>query len=538
MKMKAWFKDNWNKELLFLLPTLIWIVALTLLNLFCGTHVLNSDISAELVLAKEMARTNRLFTTQWYYSTEVRIFYTQIVAMFFFKFINSWNLVRTLTNFVFFVLLLWSYLYFAKPLKISRRSAYLSSLFLFIPFSMEYIYIVHIGNSYIPHFIVIFLGMGMMLRLIEQKSRWCMALYLVLGFYAGLCGVRFLTAYAMPMILCGVMKIVLENYRGESSLFDINTLKQRTFMVPLLGCISCLVGLLTNMTVLSKIVCVGSRNTMLVNILDEKGIIGYFDAQITEILRLFGYYDFSDMATLRGIASFASVVIVIALTLIVIALVRRYHSLNSAKQFALLLFLMSLLVNAVLFIVVCGTMAGRYYMPTLILLAPLLGIYLDEKELLKFDFHKLVAILLVIAMHICGISQFNEWIRTDLNAPYKQVVKFMLDNNLTFGLTSYWNTGVLNELSDGRIEAYTVSGDDITQPHKWLTFKKYEHSQTWYHTGSDKLYFLLDDNFYEENMDLEMIQEGEIVYEEQGYIILIYDKDEFIRKYGHYYLVD
>lgn len=114
----------------------------------------------------------------------------------------------------------------------------------------------------------------------------------------------------------------------------------------------------------------------------------------------------------------------------------------------------------------------------------------------------------------------------------------MLDNNLTFGLTSYWNTGVLNELSDGRIEAYTVSGDDITQPHKWLTFKKYEHSQTWYHTGSDKLYFLLDDNFYEENMDLEMIQEGEIVYEEQGYIILIYDKDEFIRKYGHYYLVD
>lgn len=537
MKVREWFKDCFDKNMIYLIPTLLWIVVLTLLNVFCASHVLNSDISAELVLAKEMARRNRLFLTDWYYSTEIRVFYTQIVAAFFFKFIHSWNLVRSLTNFVFYILILGSYLFAVKPMGVTKRAAYLSSVFLFIPYSMEYIYIVHIGNSYMPHFVVLFLCLGCMLRVLQDKNRWSWCAYVIISVYAGICGLRFLTAYALPIVLAAIIHVLLANADLKETLFSTATWKSRKIYVPFVGFVSFLAGFMFLEKVLMHFVSVGKRNELLFNVLNEGGLLARLDDQFSGALRLFGYYDFSSMSSLRGMASLAAVVIVVALMIITVMETRRYRKLSLNKQFMLLVFWMSLGINLVLFVLVAGTYAPRYYMPTLVLLAPILAMYLDDSNLLRFDFHKLLLAGLAVSMCISGIEQVVLWSNLDLNAPYKEVTKFLVENNLTYGLTTYWQSEVLNELSDGRIETYTI-GDDITTSNNWLTSKKHAHSSTWNELASDRLFMLLSDEELECNRDQEILQSGSVVYNENGYTIYIFDRATFMQNYGHYYLVD
>lgn len=179
------------------------------------------------------------------------------MSLFLLKIFNSWSLVRGLTNFVFFVALLWSYIFVTKPMNLSKRSVYLSSLFLFIPYSLEYLNIVHMGNSYIPHFIMIFVCVGLVVRLINVKSTLLFVLFTIAGLYVGLCGIRFSTFYAIPVLLAAIFKIVIDNYHGKGTLFSLSTLKSKTLLLPVYGLIVYGIGLFVNLFVFPHFITVG-----------------------------------------------------------------------------------------------------------------------------------------------------------------------------------------------------------------------------------------------------------------------------------------
>lgn len=529
---------RFDKEWIYLIPTAAWIVAMTLMNYFCASHILNSDISAELVLAKELSDANKLFTTQWFYSTEIRVLYTQIVALFLFKIFHSWNLVRTLTNFVFFAALLWSYLFAVKPMNLKKRSVYLSSLFLFIPYSIQYLYIVHIGNSYIPHFIIVFVCVGLLCRLREKRGKWNMVFFAAWSFYAGLCGIRFAVVYAIPVVLAAVMEIVIENGCGEGTLFRRDLWKRSGVYLAVIGFVTFLAGLFVNMFLFTRFIDVGETNDLLMNILNDGGVVARLDFIITGLLNLLGYYDFDNLMSRGGIASLAAVVLFAALVFIGITLVKRYTKFSKTCRYYILLFFTALFTNVFLFVFVAGTYVPRYFIPMIILVVPCIAVYLDTAEIMKFDFHKLVALFLAAAMNVSGIAACLWCAQTDLNAPFKEVVDFLEENHLSFGLSTFWNSGVPNELSDGYVEIVTVRDDDITQMYRWLTSKRYLHSETWRNVDNSRIFFLIDDNIYEENVQLPMVADGECIYEENGYRILVYDKEYFIGTYGSQYFID
>lgn len=522
---------------IYLLPTVLWIVFLFFLNIVYSTHIINSDMSAELVLSRELSRTNRIFSFQWYYSTEVRILYTQIVALIFFKFIKSWTLVRALTNLVFYVLLLVTYIYALKPLKLSERSVYLSSLFLFIPYSAEYLGIVHIGNSYIPHFVVILFCIGLILRLQDTFNKISFAMLIIISFYAGLCGIRYVAALALPVIVCAIFKIVLENALLHTE-YDKNIFKDLNILIPLVCFISCIVGYICNATILTRFVSVGHNNDLLLNVLDDTGVIGMADTLIMGILRLFGYYDFAKLGSLHGIASITAIFMFITLIIIVATLLCDFKNLSDKCRFMLLTFVSSMLINTFIFMFLAGSYVPRFYMPSLIFIAPMIAIYIDSTQRMKIYFHSLVALVLVASMNISGIVSCFYCIDKDLNAPCKELVSFLSDNDLNFGLTPFWNTGVINELSDGRIECVNIIDSDITRFHGWLTFKKYEHIATWENLAVSQIFLLLNEDIYINFKDTKMVSNGELVYDWDGYKVLVYDKDFFVNNYAHQYTID
>ena len=152
------------------------LLLLVLLNAFYQLHWLDSDMAAEMMFSKLLAETNHVFATpDWYYSTEFRFLYTQLIMAPLFKIMDNWHIIRMITNLVFYGLLLASYYYFMKPFRVKRSLVILTSVLLFLPFSETMMTHVQIGNTYMPHMIIVFLFFGMFLRLAAgniRKARW------------------------------------------------------------------------------------------------------------------------------------------------------------------------------------------------------------------------------------------------------------------------------------------------------------------------------------------------------------------------------
>lgn len=58
-------------------------------------HLIDSDMSSELILSKLLADENKILSTKWYYSTELRVLNTQLIYSFFFKIFHDWTVIRT-----------------------------------------------------------------------------------------------------------------------------------------------------------------------------------------------------------------------------------------------------------------------------------------------------------------------------------------------------------------------------------------------------------------------------------------------------------
>ena len=71
-------------------------IAAQLLRLQCFHiyNIINSDMSSEMVLAKQLAEEGKwMLSDNWYYSTELRVVNTQLISAFIFRFTDNWQLV-------------------------------------------------------------------------------------------------------------------------------------------------------------------------------------------------------------------------------------------------------------------------------------------------------------------------------------------------------------------------------------------------------------------------------------------------------------
>ena len=86
------------------------LLFLIFLNLFYHDHWLDSDMAAEMIFSRLLADSGHLFATpEWYYSTEFRVLYTQLVMTPLFLLTDNWHLIRMAANLVTYLLMVFSY---------------------------------------------------------------------------------------------------------------------------------------------------------------------------------------------------------------------------------------------------------------------------------------------------------------------------------------------------------------------------------------------------------------------------------------------
>ena len=128
---------------------------LVFLNIFYQDHWLDSDMAAEMMFSKLLAKEGRLFATpDWYYSTEFRFLYTHWIMGPLFRICDNWHVIRAITNIASYVLMLASYFYCMKPLKVKKGLVITTAALLLLPFSETMMTHMVMGNTYMFHVII------------------------------------------------------------------------------------------------------------------------------------------------------------------------------------------------------------------------------------------------------------------------------------------------------------------------------------------------------------------------------------------------
>lgn len=536
-------KETNKKRIYFAYVVLaLAFLMLLLLNIIWGDHWIDSDMAAEMMFSKLIAEENGYLTTKnWYYSTEYRVLYTQLFMVPLFHIFEDWHVIRTITNVLTYILMLVSYFYFMKPFHMRKSTVILSAVILLLPFSETMVTHMQMGNTYMPHVIIIFFVFGMFLRLcaqkklLEKKRIPILCFYVVLSIICGMSGVRYLLALQAPLVLTAVYYVyVSASYRTLRKEMSKENVKQvlrgdnlKYLFYSFLGAFSAVIGYGMNVVVIAS--------NFYFQTYDVTNFIRVFQGVLVErlqdttanLLMLFGYIQEKQFLSLRGIISMIAFILLIGIAILAkktSSLIKEADEAEDTtlgqKKFIQYFFVIAFILNTFVFVFTTSTIVSRYYITVFMFALPLLCFYFDMEKS-KWD-KRVVFVLLACCLGLSTMKCVYSFIDKDKNAEEKIVAAYLEENDYDFGYASYWNANIMTELSNGKIEVANINEYDDMSVFLWSTPMKYYEEN--YHEG--KTFILMTAEEYQTYSDYPVIKEGEKVYEDSAYIVLHYNSTE------------
>lgn len=534
-------RDKIKKALPYAVPACAFFV-LIILNIVFHDHWLDSDMAAEMMFSKLLSEEGHIFASHdWYYSTEFRLVYTQLIMAPLFKLTGSFHIIRGITNIVTYALMLGSYFYMMKPFKVKKSIVALTGTVLLLPFSETMMTHMQMGNTYMVHVIIVLIFFGMFLRLTERELNpfrriWLIAAYTLTGIVCGVSGVRYLLALQCPLVIAafiyllrsGDFKLFRESFgeNGLSKAYFKRVLKCRRAVFlyySLLGAAAAVIGYGINVIFVSR--------NYVFQTYDATNFIAIYQGVLTEriqnafgsLIMLFGYIPDKGVISLRGLISIMAFVLTAVLVFIA---VKTYRKCQGTRFFAALFFAAAFLLNTFVFVFTTSTMVPRYYITVFVFMLPLIAFYFEEKEY-KFD-KTVVAFLLIAGLLLGSAKTTLSFITVDKNENKRQVAEFLVQNGYDFGYATYWNANIMTELTDAEVEVANILDPESLTYFTWSTPMKYYDEN--YHNG--EVFLLLTADEASAYADCSAILNGEKVFEDDGYIVYAYENADALLNCG------
>ncbi|MBO5283224.1 MAG: hypothetical protein J6B43_08885 [Lachnospiraceae bacterium] len=558
MKREAEKKER-NKEIAAWGLLAAVLLMLVLLNVLWGDHWIDSDMAAEMVFSRLLAQEGKWIATEnWYYSTEFRVLYTQLIMTPLFHVLSDWHVIRVLTNVITYLLMLGAYFYFMRPLKIRRSVVVSSAVILLLPFSETFVTHMQMGNTYMWHVILILLAFGMFLRLAGRgaQRKWYRILtgilYVGLSMVCGLSGVRYMLALQVPLcITAGIYILKSREFALLREAFSPAQPWQQLRRVfsgerlgylaySLLGLLAAGIGYVVNVAVLGK--------KFQFQMYDATNFIKVFQGVLLErtqdtignLLQLFGYIEEKGFLSIRGLISLLAFGFLAGIVFLTVRCSRlltaewkkgetgerqtagdgQQENILAHSRFILWFFVTAFVLNTFVFLFTTSTIVARYYITVFLFVLPLLCIYFTYEKL-PLD-RLLLTVLLCGALALTTAKCVYSFIDKDKNADKRPVAAYLEEEGYTFGYATYWNGNIMTELTNGAVEIANIHEVDRMDLFTWSSPMKYY--QEGYHSG--KTFILLTAQEAAEYAQVPVIAAGETVYEGQGYVVLHYDSVE------------
>lgn len=498
-------------EALFLVLFGLTVLALVAFCIFCPDNLMHSDTTAEVVLSKLLAEEGGLLSKNWFYSTEIRIVYTHLIMIPLFWVFSDYTLVKFISVFIFYILLIFAYRMLTKRLRIEKKWHFLCLALLFAPLSNEYLDMMFIGCFYTSQVICTYFVLSFTMK--EKKNKKSLLFHgvilCIIALILGLSGLRYLASLYLPMVLSYLFFVLAEP--GEQKKENICPILFSAVMTGFAG-----VGFLINKFYLAA--NYSFDTTSEVAFVPIADVPERFLRSIRLMLEFMGYREIKVVSGL-GIVNVVKCLFFLAFVGMMIYLWKnRMELLDRAERFLLYFFVFLFLINWYMLIFTNVLMQYRYWLPVYVIGVVLIGVFMQKWEP-QIRLQKIL-----MAVFLAGVvlaSLYGElWQDVKYNDCEKRYgyMEFLEENEYDFGYATFWNASVTEYLSDGRIKVGNLGGENgVAAPYEWLTPKSYYRAG--FHEGKT---FLLLARTEEAGMlkgDYTVMEDAKCVYQDAYYAI-------------------
>lgn len=530
-RIRNYFK---NKEIIEIIPWIWMIVAYILTFIviyFKGRYYVDGDMSVEMRLADLLNEEGSLLvTSNWYYTSELRIFYLQIIyRLMILIFPNHWWVARVLGQAIWMLILLISYFFLCgtKGLNLNNKGV-LGAACLACPFGLFYFWYGAFGGFYIPHMVLVLISLGLIVRTIKANDKKERIIYLLcligVSFLNGLGSVKGLMALYVPICLASFILIIYQLHEKNNK----PRLEIKTFIISIIALLSSTIGYLINSKILINYFSGAGGHSRYWGVFE----ITNFLNRICEFLTLLGHqvpgewYPNVNILSLYGLLGAFFFVTVFILVVSIVTLIKKFKKLDYISSLMITLFLSIILVQGFVFAFTNGTDSpnASYWLTPLPLVFVILQLGIDNFEF-NYKYGKNVCtLLLLISISSTSIASVNTFFTQNYRAvpKMKGAYEFLIYNNLTQGYASYWHGNVLTEWSSGKIETWVTPFNESN----FLAITDFGQRVSHEQHPEGEIFILLTKDEISENIG-ELLGNSNIVYsDDDGYCILVYENYE------------
>ena len=473
-KIREFFKERWPYYALWLLGVYFTVC----LFLYCGTDLLDSDMSAELILGRLLKEEGGVLSGNWCYSTEIRVLSIPLAYKLFFYIFNDWQLVH-LSGLAFMLLIFMGcYCAFSERMNLGRWGLICGAA-LVLPFSAEYGRFALWNGGYLPHLIFMFLTLALAVR--SKSKRANIVLLIVnclLAVLTGMSGIRYAMILYVPFAAAAFFLLLysLVLRRGQNIGGELKADLIHYCVHSLLLLVGNAAGLAVNFGILQKNYIFQNYGSKTVGELAPSAAL---DFAVRCFNVVFGYTGSQALFSPDGLRALCALSFCIVLTAVIVYVCLHFSELCFEHRFITAFAVAGFVLN-VLFCIMSFNIATRYLLMSAAAFVPVFAaaVGILKKKGLKLIYNAVLgaaALWLAVQLAVfCLHPTLDYPIKTEaenLSFGYefypvpnriipakslKRAVKFLLENDYKYGFATFWNSNVLTELSDGGLEMWTL----------------------------------------------------------------------------------
>ncbi len=432
-----------------------------------GMHNLNADISSEMVLADVLNEERAFLSTNWYYSTELRVVSPVPVYQLGLLLFDSWHMAHTFAIAVLLAGAAASLLYALRGAGVGDAGIYTAAA-LVVPFSGAYDFLFVYGGFYTTCFMLTCWLLGLICRLNRQKGRKRRLILIALfSLWGGMGGVRMFMVCGVPLMLAsGVLALICLTRSNTLQEFKR---EQETILLAgaLLSLMAMAAGYGVNVGILSQIYQYHDFSDTTFQSFDLTSL----RIQLEYIAAFLGVRTGVKLLSVQGIASACAVCLLMMLPLSVILLYGWRKMLPMGQRifilFAVFACATGLCINMVTGAGVVHPYSVAYYLPGLLLLISTLFI-LIERMPCRMEWVRTGCFLAIMAVFALEAAVTLRSEHKNTTSTIEEAADWLVENGYTQGYAAFWNGNVLIDASDGALDVYTYYSWDGTELYPWL----------------------------------------------------------------------
>ncbi len=454
-----------------------------------GKLMLDSDISSEIILADILNKEHSVtgLTTSWGYSAEIRALNIQWflrIGLLFFP--NNWHMARTVGMTLALLTMAFGMWLVFYAIERSEWGIWAAALTVF-PGGSWYFWQTIYGGFYMIYIMIPLFSFALTMLALRETHLWKRIMFagltVLIALCSGLNGIKPIMLFYAPLIIAAFILTLMKLHTSdfEGGLFKDN--RVRFLLLALIYSAASLAGYMINSTVLSKKYWFKDWSDIQIS---YKGII-----ELTKYyLWSFGYAEYKVLMSPTGIASVCGVIFGMVVFLSGFMLFLKIKYMEEKDQFLVVLSLTCIAFCC--FVFAYADRGDIQYFQPMVPYGYILVVMWIFSEPFRQNTSSFIAINL--AMLLLVITSGGT-VHNEMNGPFHKfrahptlepVVDYLVEQGYTKGVGLFWTANLVTELSNGKIEMWTLN--DPLQEYK----KSLQLSSHWENDPDGRYFYIFD----------------------------------------------